>query len=130
MCINIMCMTRDTPIPQQLDKFRVSLENKRNLHLLARDIVCNGDYVNTVSIARYVVSVDEVLPAKSNGGADISKPLKWAEETDSRLVMHVEWAIRVKQCMEAVILSNGTYTFALLLVHDVPYLQIQGLRDN
>ena len=24
ICINIMCMTRDTPIPQQLDKFRVS----------------------------------------------------------------------------------------------------------
>ena len=72
MCINIMCMTRDAPIPQQLDKFWVSLENKRNLHLLVRDIVCNGDYVNTVIIASYVVSVNEVLPAKTNGGAGIS----------------------------------------------------------
>ena len=67
MCINIMCMTRDTPIPQQLDNFWVSLENK-----LARDIVCNGDYVNNVIIASYVVSVDEVLPVKANGGAYIS----------------------------------------------------------
>ena len=50
--------------------------------------MCNGDYANTVIIASYVVSVDEVLPAKANCGADISKLLKWAEETDSRLVMH------------------------------------------
>ena len=112
-------MTRDTPIPQQLDKFWVSPENKRNLHMSVRYIVCNGDYVNTVIIASYVVLVDEVLPAKANGGADISKLLKWAEETDIRLVMHVEWANRVKQCMRAVILSNGTYKFALLLVHVV-----------
>ena len=39
--------------------------------------MCNGDYVNTVIIASYVVSVDELLPAKANGGADISKLLKW-----------------------------------------------------
>ena len=84
MCIDIMCMTRDTPIPQQLDNFWVSLENK-----LARDIVCNGDYVNNVIIASYVVPVDEVLPVKANGGAYISKLLK----TGSRLVMHVVWVV-------------------------------------
>ena len=86
--------------------------------------------VNTVIIASYVVSVDEVLPTKANGGADISKLLKWMEETDSRLVLHVEWIVRVKQCMGAVILSNGTDNFALLLLNDVPYLQIQGLKDT
>ena len=118
-----MCMTRDTPIPQQLDNFWVSLEKKFNLQLLVRDIVCNGDYVNTVIIASYVVSVYELLPEKAIGGADISKPLKWTEETDS-------WVVHVKQCMRAVILSNGTDKFALLLLHDVPYLQIQGLKDN
>ena len=64
--------------------------------------MCNGDYVNTVIIASYVVSIDEVLPAKANGGADISKLLKWTEETDSRPVLHVEWVVRVKQCMGAV----------------------------
>ena len=92
--------------------------------------MCNGDYVNTVIIASYVVSVDEVLPAKANGGADTSKLLKWTEETDSRLVLQVEWVVRVKQCMGAVIRSNGTDKFALLLLNDVPYLQIQGLKDN
>ena len=64
ICINIMCMTRDTPIPQQLDNFWVSLEKKFNLQLLVRDIVCNGAYVNTVIIASYVVSVYELLPEK------------------------------------------------------------------
>ena len=75
-----------------------------------------------VIIASYVVSVDEELSAKANGGADISKLLKWMEETDSRLVLHVEWIVRVKQCMGAVILSNGTDNVALLLLNDVPYL--------
>ena len=83
-----------------------------------------------VIIASYVVSVDEELSAKANGGADISKLLKWIEETDSRLVLHVEWIVRVKQCMGAVILSNGTDNVALLLLNDVPYLQIQGLKDT
>ena len=61
------------PIPQQLEKFLVSPENKPNLQLLVRDTVCSGDYVNTVIIANYVVSVDELLPAKAIGGADICK---------------------------------------------------------
>ena len=37
--INIVGMTRDTPIPQQLDKFWSSQENKQNLQLLVRDTV-------------------------------------------------------------------------------------------
>ena len=57
-----------------------------------------------VTIASYVVSVDEVLSAKANSGADISKLLKWMDETDSRLVLHVAWIVRVKQCIGAVIL--------------------------
>ena len=118
-------MTRDNPIPQQLDKFWVSPIKRHNLQLLVRDIVCN-----TVIIASYVVSVDEVLPAKANGGADISKLLKWTEETHSRLLVHVEWVVRVKQCMGAVILSNGTDKFALLLLNDVPYLQIHGVEGQ
>ena len=39
MYIGTMRMTRDKPILQQLDKFRVSLENKRNLHMLFRYIM-------------------------------------------------------------------------------------------
>ena len=119
--INIVGMTRDTPIPQQLDKFWSSQENKQNLQLLVRDTVCNGHYANTTIIVSSIVSDDQVLPAKANGGAEIPELLNWTEEADGRLVLHVEWAVRVKQCQRVVVLSNDTDTFALLLYY-APYL--------
>ena len=108
--INIIGMTRNTPIPQQLDKFWSSQENKQNLRLLVRDTVCNGHYANTTIIASPVVSDDEVLPAKANGGLEIPELLNWTEEADSRLVIHVGWAVCVKQCERVVVLSNDTDT--------------------
>ena len=42
-----------------------------------RYIVCNGHYVNTAIIATYVISGDEVLPAKANGGAEIPELSNW-----------------------------------------------------
>ena len=126
--INIVGMTRDTPIPQQLDKLWSSQENKQNLQLLVRDTVCNGHYANTTIIASSVVSADEVLPAKANGCADIPELLNGTEEEDISIVLHVEWAVRVKQCQRVVVLSNDTDTFALLL-HYAPYLQTQGLKE-
>ena len=88
--------------------------------------MCNGDYVNTVIIASYVLSVDEVLPAKANGGAYVSELLKRADETHSRLLLHVEWVVHVKQFKRAVILSNGTDKFALLPVHVVHTSKYRG----
>ena len=126
--INIVGMTRDTPIPQQLDKFWSSQENKQNLQLLVRDTVCNGHNANTTIIASSVVSDDEVLPAKANGGAEIPELLNCTEEADSRLVLHVELAVRVKQCQRVVVLSNDTDTFVLVL-HYAPYLQTQELKE-
>ena len=61
---NFSDMKRNTPIPQQLYKFWSSQDNMQNLQMLVQDTVCNGHYVNTTIIARYVVSDDEVLPAK------------------------------------------------------------------
>ena len=49
-------------------------------------------------IASSVVSDDEVLPAMTNDGEEIPELLDWIEESDARLVEHVEWAVRVKQC--------------------------------
>ncbi len=66
---NIIDMTRSTPIPQQPDKLWACQENKWNSQMLIRDIACNGDDVSATIIASYVVSDDEVLPAKVNGGA-------------------------------------------------------------
>ena len=106
--IDIIGMNRDIPIPQQLDKFWASQENKQNLQLLARDIVDNRAFVNGTIIASSVVSNDEVLSAKSSGGEEIPDLLNWIEEADARLVGHVDWAVRVKQCKRVVIVSNDT----------------------
>ena len=68
--VSIIDTTRNTPIPQQPGEFRASQENKWwNSQPLILDIGCNGEYVNTPIIASYVVSGNEVLPAKANGGA-------------------------------------------------------------
>ena len=108
--IDIIGMNRDTPIPQQLDKFWASQENKRNLQLLVRDIVYKRAYGNATAIATIIasslVSDDEALPAKSAGGEEIPDLLNWIEEADARLVVHVDWAVRVKQCKRIVIVSN------------------------
>ena len=76
---NIIGITRNTPIPQQPDEFGASPENKWKYQLLVRDIVCNGNYVNTTIIVSYFVSDDEVLPTKANGDALIHEVLNWTE---------------------------------------------------
>jgi len=44
------------------------------------------------------LSDDEVLHAMTNDCEEIPELLNWIEESDARLVEHVEWAVRVKQC--------------------------------
>ncbi len=126
--IDIIGMNRDTPIPQQIDKLWASEENKRNLQLLVRDIVSERSHTNATIIASSVVSGDEVLPAKATGGEEIPDLLNWIEEADARLVVHVEWAVRMKLCKRVVTVSNDTDTFALLL-HYTAYLQSLGLKE-
>ena len=69
--IDIIGMSSDTPIPQQLEKFWASEVNKKNLQLLVRDMVCNKACGKTSIIVSSVVSDDEVLPAKVSGGEEI-----------------------------------------------------------
>ncbi|KAH3726880.1 hypothetical protein DPMN_052756 [Dreissena polymorpha] len=81
-CIAIIDTSRDTPIPQQLNKFLESEENKRNLQLL---------------------------------------------EADAKVMAHVKWAARIKQCQRVVVMSNDTDNFAFLL-HFIPYFQTLGMK--
>jgi hypothetical protein len=126
--IDIIGMNRNTPIPRQLDKFWTSQENKRNLQHLVRDIVCSRAYGKATIVASSVVSDDKVLAAVASGGEEIPELLNWIEEADARLVVHVEWAVRVKQCGRVVILSNDTDTFALLLRY-ISHIQTLGLQE-
>ena len=77
-------------------------------------MVCNQASGNATIIVSSVVSDDEVFPAKAAGGEEIPDVLNWIEEADDRLLVHVEWAVCVKQCKRAVVVSNDTDTFALL----------------
>ena len=126
--IDIIGMNRETPIPQQLDKFWSSQENKRNLQVLVRDSVRNIAYSNAAVIASSLVSEDEALPAIVFGGDEIPDLLNWIEEADARLVVHVEWAVRVKHCKRVVVVSNDTDTFALLLRYTSHFLSL-GLQE-
>ena len=125
--IDIIGMGRDTNL-QKLDKFWASEANKQNLQLLVRDIVCNQASVNLTIIASSVVSDDEALPARVSGNEEIPELLNWIEEANTRLVAHVEWAVRVKQCQRVVVMSNDTDTFALLL-HFTPHFQALSLKE-
>lgn len=126
--IDIVGLNRNTPIPQQLDKFWASKENKQNLQLLVRDIVSTRTSDNATIIASSIVSDDEVLSATATGGQEIPNLFSWIEEADARLVVHVEWAVRVHKCKRIVIVSNDTDTFTLLL-HYAPSLIDIGLEE-
>ena len=100
--IDSIGMNRDTPIPQQLDNLWAS-ENKRNLKLfVVRDMVYNRSYGNGTIITGSVVSDHEVIAVKATGGEEIPDLLNWIVETDARLVVHVEWAVRVKLCKKVL----------------------------
>ena len=66
--INIITRREVHPSLSNLTKFWSSQENKQNLQLLVRDTLCNGHFVNTTIIARYVVSNNEMLPPEANSG--------------------------------------------------------------
>ena len=62
--------------------------------------------------------------------ADISKRLKCPEKTYSRLVLHVEWIVRVKQCIGVVKLSNGTGKFDVVTATRRPILPNTGVEGQ
>jgi len=68
------------------------------------------------------------VPAIATDCKEIHKLLNWIEEADARLVVHVDWAVRVQQCKRVVVVSNDMDTFALLL-HYTPYFLDMGLQE-
>ena len=116
-------MYEDTPILQQTDKFWASVENKNNLQLLVRNMVNNISEANPKIFVSSVVCIDEIFPAIGPRFKEFPELLSWIEETDNRLIVHVEWAVRIILCQHVVIVSsssssssvsNDTTTSALL----------------
>ena len=125
--IEIIGMTKDTPVPKQPDKLWAS-EHKRNIQKLCRDIIRNNVTDNPAIKTSSVVSDGKVLPGQMTGGKEIPELLSWIEEADARLIVHVEWAIRLSKCERIIMISNDTDTFALLL-HYTPYFQTLGAKE-
>ena len=90
--------------------------------------VCFQACGDSTILASSFVFNDEVLPAKAAGGEEFPDLLNWIEEADAGLVVHVEWAVSVKQCRRVVVVSNDTDTFAMLL-HYTPYFQGLGMEE-
>ena len=86
--IEIVGMTKDTPVPKQPVMFWVSKDNKRNIHSLCRDIVRKNVDNKQAIITSSVVSNGEVLQALMTGGEEIPELLSWIEEADARLIVH------------------------------------------
>ena len=55
--------------------------------------------------------------------------LNLIKQADVGLMVHVEWAVRVKQCKRVVMVSNDTNTFALLLYY-TPLFQTLGMKET
>ena len=114
--------TQNTPIPHQPEQFWESQENKRNLQLLVRDIVCSRAYTAMIPSSPALLFLMMTHFQQQWLVMKISDLLNWIEEADARLVVHVDWAVLVQRCKRVVVVSNDTDTFALLL-HYTPYFQ-------
>ena len=126
--LDIVDMIDDTPVPVNTDKFWASSKNKENLQLLHSDI-CMTDRSNASDIILSSMIVEgECLPAKYCNGKEIPELTNWVEEADSKVVIHVAWAVRVKKCQRVIVLSNDTDTFTLLLYY-TPRLKEMGLLE-
>ena len=92
-------------------------KTRESAAILVRDIVCKRAYGDAAAIATIIasslVSDDEALPAKSAGCEEIPDLLNWIEEADARLVVHVDWAVRVKPCKRIVIVSNNAWKYGV-----------------
>ncbi len=111
-----------------LSSAAVPLMHAGFLPVIPRDMVRTGVHGTSTIIVSSVVSDEEVLPAMISGGEEISDLLSWIEEADARLVVHVDRAVRIKQCKRIVIVSNDTDTFALML-HYFSHFQSLGLQE-
>ena len=126
--IDIIGMQKDTPVPNQLDKFWASDKNKINIQHLTREIIKNDDFGTLQIIASSIICDDEVLPTVSSTEEDVNELNSWIEEADARLILHIDWAVRTQGCKRAVIISNDADTMATILRYMYHFCQ-HGLKE-
>ena len=117
-------MSADSSTPQQAELFWASVENKRSIQRLCREIIFNKKSDRPLMYDSSVIE-NEILPAlKANGAPELSN---WIKEADSQVIVHVNHAVREHKCKCIVVLSNDTDTFVLLLYY-TPYFLSCGIN--
>lgn len=120
-----------TPIPVQMNKFWTSGTNKRNLELLVREqLKVEADrsifsvVVSGMVMDNYILDAILVTDGKETVLPDLALS---CEEADTRIVPHVNWAIR-NGAKRVVVLSNDTDVVVLLLRFMANFMS-HGLRE-
>ena len=92
--IDVVDISESVLIPQRIEKFWASTQNKEGLQVLARDIALRD--VDSVVASGTVVN-EEVQPAKAQNNRrseiEVSELSNWKAEVDCRLISHIAWAV-------------------------------------
>ena len=101
-------MSADSSTPQQAELFWASVENKRSIQRLCREIIFNKKSDRPLMYVSSVIENNEILPAlKANGEPNgVPELSNWIEEADSQVIVHVNHAVREHKCKCIVVLSN------------------------
>ena len=75
-----------------------------------------------------MIHEEHLLPAISSYQEEIPALNRWIEEADSRLIVHIEWALVVDKSKRILVISNDADTFALLLYY-IPHYLTLGLEE-
>ena len=124
--LDIVGMDCNTPIPVMPERFWTSEKNKENIQLVFRG-THNHLNRNIDMIFSSMIYEGELLAAKNDSG-EIPELNNWLEEADSKVIIHVEYALRVQKCTRVIVLSNDTDTFILLLYYTSEFKEL-GLRE-
>ena len=126
--LDIIGMAADTPVPIIPEKFWSSEKNKVMIQLLLRNIISCNEYNAENMIMSSMIYEEEMLPSKLFTGEEIPELNNWLEEADSKVIVHVEYAVRVQKCLRVIVLSNDTDTFIFLLYY-TEYFKRIGLKE-
>ena len=116
--IDVVNMSADSSTPKQPELFWASVENKRSIQRLCREIIFNKKSDRPSMYVSSVIENNEILPAlQANGDPNgVPELSNWIEEADSQVIIHVNHSVLEHKCKRIVVLSNDRHfcaTFAL-----------------
>ena len=117
--LGIMNINLQSPIPVQVDRFWECDQNKENIQALSRDYLtekAQGSNKHLV-LSGYITKNNEIKNALEVRTLTLREDLASnLEEADVRIIPHLHTAV-MHGCKRAIVLSNDTDVFALLLYY-------------